>query len=71
MFTLTDEGGLQPEITGEIPAPPVVKGKPRITCPICGVSILRKGKKRHERSQRHKETARVWLEKDDVIFKTH
>ena len=37
--------------------PPVVKVKPRITCPICGVSILRKGKKRHERSKRH-QTAR-------------
>ena len=52
MFMLTEEEGLKPEIADEIPVPPpVVTGKPRITCPICGVSILRKGKKRHERSQ--------------------
>jgi DNA-directed RNA polymerase subunit RPC12/RpoP len=59
MFVLDDEG-----LHAEIPVPPpVVTGKPRITCPICGVSILKKGKKRHERSQRHKETENIWQER--------
>jgi hypothetical protein len=71
MFMLTDEGGLQPEIAVEILPPPVVKGKPRITCQVCGVSILRKGKKRHERSKRHQETENIWQERNNMIFKTH
>lgn len=68
MFTLTEEEGLKPEIP--VP-PPVVTGKPRITCPICGVSILKKGKKRHEKSKRHQETKQVWQEKELNKFKTY
>lgn len=64
MFVLDDEG-LHAEIADEIPVllPPAVEGKPRITCPICGVSILRKVKKRHERSKRHQETENIWLKR--------
>ena len=62
---LTDEEGLKPEITV---APPVVKVKPRITCQVCGVSILRKGKKRHERSKRHQETAYIWCDRFEFLF---
>jgi hypothetical protein len=67
MFTLTDAGGLQPETAGGIPAPPILKAKPRITCEVCGVSILRKGKKRHERSRRHQETTYIWCDRFEFI----
>ena len=64
MFMLADDEGLKPDNDKQIkPDEKQVKPKKRITCEICGRTILSKGRARHERSQRHKETEYIWQDR--------
>jgi DNA-directed RNA polymerase subunit RPC12/RpoP len=54
-FLLADDG-LKPELN----TPVSVTATPRMRCEVCGASILRKGRARHERTQRHKDVEYLW-----------
>jgi DNA-directed RNA polymerase subunit RPC12/RpoP len=65
MFMLTDDEGLK-QINPDDKPDEKVKPKRRITCEICGCTILSKGRARHERSQRHKETEYIWQDRFEL-----